>query len=136
MKRDAPRMPRDHPGTANRQAEAEEESQYEVRMSELFDTLLDRHPRIALGFDTRIPSQFSNRFRWIGAECCRAQHTEKGNCCYDPCGTQHPSRMAIRPKKTRRDRANGADRHFLFRPWAFKADWVRRVHFRWRHPFG
>ena len=28
--------------------------------------------------------------------------------------TQHPSKMAIRPKKTGQNRANRSDRHFLF----------------------
>ena len=69
-------------------------------MSELLDAVLDRHPRIAFGIDaTRVPSQFSNLFGWISAECCRAQHTKKGDNNCDTDGTQRPSKMAIRPKK-------------------------------------
>ena len=80
-------MPRDRKSTADCQDETEEEAKDEIWMPELFDTPLDRFPRIALGiYATGCPS-FGHLLRGVGAECCRAQHAEKGDDNYDTDGT-------------------------------------------------
>jgi hypothetical protein len=88
-------MPRDHPRAAKRQGETEEDSQYEIWMSELFDALLDRHPRIGCGVFAAVGgSQLGHLFRRVRTECCRRQHgyeRNNGNGGYDG---QRSSRMA------------------------------------------
>src|SRR6478609_4945389 len=108
-------MPRDRARTGDSQAKAEEESQNEFRMRELFNTLLDRHPRIALGIDTPSGSRLGHLFRGVSAECCRRQDAYKGNDSDDRDCAQRPPEMAIRG--------------------ASNKNYVRHVHFRWSHLF-
>src|SRR6478736_6977839 len=89
-------MPRDRTCTGDSQAKAEEESQNEFRMRELFNTLLDRHPRIPLGIDTSSGSRLGHLFRGVGAECCRGQDAYKGNDSDRRDCAQRPPGMAIR----------------------------------------
>src|SRR6478752_1849672 len=102
-------MPRDRARTGDSQAKAEEESQNEFRMRELFNTLLDRSPRIALGIDSSTGSRLGHLFRGVSAECCRGQDAYKGNDSDDRDCAQRPPEMAIRE--------------------ASNKNYVRRVHF-------
>jgi len=80
-------MPRYRKSTADCQEETKKEAKDEIWMPELFDTPLDRFPRIAFRIDTSSGSRFGHLLRWIRTECCRAQHTEKGDDNYDTDGT-------------------------------------------------
>src|SRR6476620_8818016 len=78
-------------------------------MPELLNTLLDRHPRIALGIDSSSGSRLGHLFRGVSAECCRGQDAYKGNDSDDRDCAQRPPEMAIRE--------------------ASNKNYVRRVHF-------
>jgi len=78
-------------------------------MGELFDTFLDRKPRIALGVDPATGSRLGHLFRGVSAECCRGQAAHKGYDSDDRDCAQRPPGMAIRG--------------------ASNKNYVRRVHF-------
>src|SRR6476620_2333294 len=84
-------------------------------MGELFDTFLDRIPRIALRIDSSSGSRLGHLFRGVRAECCRGQDAYKGNDSDDRDCAQRPSEMAIRG--------------------ASNKNYVQHVHFRWSSSF-
>src|SRR6476660_2026296 len=84
-------------------------------MGELFDTFLDRIPRVSLRIDTSSGSRLGHLLRGIGAECCRGQDTYNGNDSDDRDCAKRPPKMAIRG--------------------ASNKNYVRHVHFRWSHLF-
>src|SRR5439155_6974568 len=92
-------MPCDRKRTADCQGEAEEESEYKRRMRELLETLLDRHPRIALGIDSSSGSRLGHLLRRVSAKCCRGQHAYNDNHSDGRDRAQRPFNMAIRAKK-------------------------------------
>src|SRR5439155_18149503 len=81
------------------QTETEEKPQNEFRMSELLDTLLDRHPRIALRIDTSSGSRLGHLFCGIGAECRHGQDAYKRNDSDHRDCASRPSKIALRAKK-------------------------------------
>jgi hypothetical protein len=93
-------MPRDRKRTADCQGKAQEEPENEVRMRELQHASLDRFPRIALGiYATGCPS-LGHFLRWIGAECCRRQHSYHGDNSESGNYGQRASEAAIMPGKS------------------------------------
>src|SRR6476660_1392683 len=78
-------------------------------MGELFETFLDRHPRIAFRIDSSSGSRLGHLFRGVSAECCRGQNAYKGNDSDDRDCAQRPHEMAIRG--------------------ASNKNYVRRIHF-------
>src|SRR6266550_6583944 len=105
-------MPRDRPRTAHSQAETNEESQNEFRMSELLNTLLNRQPRIALGIRAAGGPQFGELFRRIGAKRCRRRHAHKRDESDGADRAQRSSEVATRVKGKRRHYILRADRNF------------------------
>jgi hypothetical protein len=69
-------------------------------MPELFDTLLDRHPRIAFGINSSSGSGLGQFFRWVSTQPCRRQRTYKTNDSDDRDRAQRPSETAIRARQT------------------------------------
>src|SRR6266567_8678227 len=107
-------MPRDRPCTAHRQAETEEESQNEFRMSELLNTLLNRQPRIALGIRAASGPQLGQLFRRVRAQRFRRHHAYKRDESDGADRAQRSSEVATREKGKRRHYILRADRNFLF----------------------
>ena len=66
-------------------------------MPELFDAVLNRQPRIALGSVSG--SHLGHLFRGVSAEYCRGQDTDKGDDNYETDGTQRPSKDGDSNKK-------------------------------------
>src|SRR6266545_2572791 len=95
-------MPRDCICTAHCQAKTEEEPQNKFRMPELFDALLDRNPRIALGIDSSSGSRLGQLFRRVSTQRCRGKHTYNATDNDDRDCTQRPSEVAIKAQKTYR----------------------------------
>ena len=77
------------------------------RMGELFDTFLDREPRIALGINPATGSRLGHLFRGVSAECCRGQDAYKGNNSDDRDCAQRPPEMAIKTRPTWQHRFHG-----------------------------
>src|SRR5206468_5178450 len=97
-------MPRDRPRTGHSQAQTEEESQNELRMRELLNTLLDRFRRIALGIDTSSCPRLDHLCDRVGAECCRRQHTDNRNDSDNGYDGERRSEAATKIKKMCRHR--------------------------------
>src|SRR5882724_6239405 len=68
-------------------------------MPELFDALLDRHPRIALGIDSSSGSRLGHLFRGVSAECRHGQDAYNGNDSDHRDCASRPSKIALRAKK-------------------------------------